>query len=699
MESSGSAVAYGTAKETGDSNCLESSSPQGFGGSNPSGSARKSICPYCGSSIKSNRKDAWCTGPYCEWTIRTKSEGTCKQGERSDLTGCTPASGDASAKKPSQPEDHPKKQTRSQLLASVVEDVSDESITAAKTAISTLTGAFAEQRNTLYDLGVEQSDERYDKDIVAEAEKEKDFEKLESLIEDFIADINVDVDSVEELLDAIQEEYDEEGEVKEEILAEYKSKSESLSQALQSYSKNAVELIDDWHTNFIGERQRKKSEKQDEENEGTARQNVDALNENYEEDPEGALDDAAIYNQELTDADNPYRVVLDDDNEMWVYGYADDLETWPGKKDKSLIVLPRIYNIPTKRIKALSAINETSGGSLRSLRRRNIKTPRIKTSSSFASRNASKSITLWISRDGMVWVIEQYNTQEEAARDATDLIRQGYEVLSHSPEKNIKQKGMFSTVQSAGRWLADKWASLENRYGRAGALSMAVASLISFPIPFNITAIIAAAEAIRGVSARIGNIAPSFDVVKCMEGTPKPGPCPRGGSKPSKQPAKAPKKPTQAKPSTRRAVTKPKLKPHTIKPRVAKETDVPDYVKDPIVFGTQVDDSKFVEAKRFAKSLTKKEVDAVRFYTEEGHIQINKEMRSCPPKFTCVSLKKEVSALSSLIDRAPPLPEGSVLFRGLGGPPSQMKKLIEAAKKTQKNGGGSFQCLLLLPRP
>ena len=54
-------------------------------------------------------------------------------------------------------------------------------------------------------------------------------------------------------------------------------------------------------------------------------------------------------------------------------------------------------------------------------------------------------------------------------------------------------------IQDAARWLADRWAQLEERYGRKVALTMAVAGLATFPIPGNVTAIIAAAEAIRAI--------------------------------------------------------------------------------------------------------------------------------------------------------------------------------------------------------
>jgi hypothetical protein len=62
------------------------------------------------------------------------------------------------------------------------------------------------------------------------------------------------------------------------------------------------------------------------------------------------------------------------------------------------------------------------------------------------------------------------------------------------------EKSISEGIQSVASFLARRWAALEERYGRRAALTMAVASVVSFPVPFNITAIVAAAEAIRGVS-------------------------------------------------------------------------------------------------------------------------------------------------------------------------------------------------------
>ena len=56
-----------------------------------------------------------------------------------------------------------------------------------------------------------------------------------------------------------------------------------------------------------------------------------------------------------------------------------------------------------------------------------------------------------------------------------------------------------AAIQKAAQWLATRWAKLEERYGRRAALSMAAGMIATLPVPGNITAIVAAAEAIRGL--------------------------------------------------------------------------------------------------------------------------------------------------------------------------------------------------------
>jgi hypothetical protein len=95
--------------------------------------------------------------------------------------------------------------------------------------------------------------------------------------------------------------------------------------------------------------------------------------------------------------------------------------------------------------------------------------------------------------------------------ELSNLIVKGllYELVIKETKSRGKVKGssqekgpVFDTVQAAGKWLADKWARLENRYGRSVALSMVVATIVTMPLPGSIPAIIAAAEVIRGVRGK-----------------------------------------------------------------------------------------------------------------------------------------------------------------------------------------------------
>jgi hypothetical protein len=63
----------------------------------------------------------------------------------------------------------------------------------------------------------------------------------------------------------------------------------------------------------------------------------------------------------------------------------------------------------------------------------------------------------------------------------------------------VDKGAIGSTVEEVGAWLSQKWSFLEQRYGRGPALTMAVGMLATLPLPGNITAIVAVAEAIRGI--------------------------------------------------------------------------------------------------------------------------------------------------------------------------------------------------------
>ena len=83
------------------------------------------------------------------------------------------------------------------------------------------------------------------------------------------------------------------------------------------------------------------------------------------------------------------------------------------------------------------------------------------------------------------------------------LRRNHTSVLDKAKLKELRSKyrlkNHLSTVEHAGKFLAEKWQQLEGHYGRREALMLATAMISSFPLPGNIAEIIAAAEVTRGV--------------------------------------------------------------------------------------------------------------------------------------------------------------------------------------------------------
>lgn len=91
----------------------------------------------------------------------------------------------------------------------------------------------------------------------------------------------------------------------------------------------------------------------------------------------------------------------------------------------------------------------------------------------------------------MAQLSEDYWDLEEDLSEYRD-IESVQEVEDRWPEQSKSW-----SIKEAGEFLADLWQRYETRYGRKGALTMALAMAASFPIPGNIAAVIAAAEAVR----------------------------------------------------------------------------------------------------------------------------------------------------------------------------------------------------------
>lgn len=93
--------------------------------------------------------------------------------------------------------------------------------------------------------------------------------------------------------------------------------------------------------------------------------------------------------------------------------------------------------------------------------------------------------------EAAVQLLDQNSDEDDEGKDGD---AEGDEASSSTLEK-----GLLDSIQSASKFLASRWEMLETRYGRKAALAMAVAMLVTMPLPGTVPAIIAAAEAIRGV--------------------------------------------------------------------------------------------------------------------------------------------------------------------------------------------------------
>lgn len=107
-----------------------------------------------------------------------------------------------------------------------------------------------------------------------------------------------------------------------------------------------------------------------------------------------------------------------------------------------------------------------------------------------------------------------------------EVVRNGRVVSVHAKEREAllvaSAKGVGSSLQSAGSWLARKWASLEGRYGRTRALILAAAQLS--PVPFVGTALIAVAELerrLRGYSTDPKVVAEVEGAMKSLPRVPR----------------------------------------------------------------------------------------------------------------------------------------------------------------------------------
>jgi hypothetical protein len=161
---------------------------------------------------------------------------------------------------------------------------------------------------------------------------------LEKIRDDYLWEIEDENDQAEAT--AIEEN-------RAEVDAELGSAQSALDDAIKEAFNHFGNIVEDT-VDAIRSRVEERNEAEDAEHSDQAIAVVDSLND-YE-DLDDALIDAAIENEGLADAGNPYRVWYDESDETWGYTDAEDLEDYPGKpaepKEKGVSYRQQLISVP-----------------------------------------------------------------------------------------------------------------------------------------------------------------------------------------------------------------------------------------------------------------------------------------------------------------------------------------------------------------
>lgn len=148
-------------------------------------------------------------------------------------------------------------------------------------------------------------------------------------------------------------------------------------------------------------------------------------------------------------------------------------------------------------------------------------------------------------------------------------------------------------------------------------------------------------------------------------------------------------KPSTSKPHSSLSPTSSTTSTSTPAPsKPASPAGKPSYVGQPIPKTTSETPSTFKKyAKEALAEMAPETIDAVKEYTGDAYAALNKQMRSCPPKFECVQGKQK--ALMEEVEAAVRgrLPEVATVWRGIEiDDPQIVKKLIQTAQDCLESG-------------
>ncbi len=115
----------------------------------------------------------------------------------------------------------------------------------------------------------------------------------------------------------------------------------------------------------------------------------------------------------------------------------------------------------------------------------------------------------------------------------------------------------------------------------------------------------------------------------------------------------------------------------------------PDYVGKPIPDRVKPPDHLVKQAKEFLPTLSKKAKVMIEAYTSDGYIDLNEDMRKCPPDYKCLddSQIEMYGAIESAIEKAPAFVEPVPVYRGIGSlKPEIREQLLQTFQNSLDSG-------------
>jgi hypothetical protein len=173
----------------------------------------------------------------------------------------------------------------------------------------------------------------------------------DDVLDDARSDLRSNLDSARddllEAVEALKQAYVDvvSGEEESEVFDDAK---EEFGEAREAFSKAALAAVLAYRES-AGEAMNEVAEAQNTEWETEASDHADTLNEMLaNEDEDGATEDVAIYNRELEEAGNPFRVQLGEDGEYEAYLPDDEEEEEEQKAKRALVVFRKMFDWVTK---------------------------------------------------------------------------------------------------------------------------------------------------------------------------------------------------------------------------------------------------------------------------------------------------------------------------------------------------------------